>query len=200
MKLWIIFTVKSVVLTHHSLVNFSHVNTLLGGAAPLPEKIQETQMKFILNRSLVFLLPAAILFVLMVITFLDVAGRDLISHPFPGAYDIVSYLLALMVFAAAPAIALKKNHIVVDVLDGITPLWLARIRNIIIESLVLIMMGLFSWRLMAYAIDAYTYDQVSTDIYLPMWPVAVFCALMSLLTLLVHLYNVVAEIRGNTQL
>ncbi len=157
-------------------------------------------MKYTRHRSMIFLLPAAILFVLMTITFLDVAGRDLISHPFPGAYDIVSYLLALMVFAAAPAIALKKTHIVVDVLDGITPPWLARIRNILIESLVLIMMGLFAWRLVAYAIDAYTYDQVSTDIYLPMWPVAAFCAVMSVLTLLVHLYNIAAEIRGNTLL
>lgn len=156
-------------------------------------------MKSVLKQNAFYLLPAAILFVLMAITFLDVVGRDFFASPLPGTYDIVSYLLALMVFASAPGIAARRGHIIVDVLDRFTPAPIARLRNIAIELFLAAMMALFSWRLVLYAIDAYTYDQVSTDIYLPMWPVAAFCALMSAITAIVHCHNVIVTVRSGAQ-
>lgn len=71
---------------------------------------------------LVFLLEvvaASVLFLLMLITCLDVAGRYLFNIPVPGATELTRLGLALMVFAAMPVVTYRGGHIVVDLLDNV---------------------------------------------------------------------------------
>ncbi|WP_273205823.1 TRAP transporter small permease [Marinobacter subterrani] len=71
---------------------------------------------------LVFLLEAvaaSVLFLLMLTTCLDVAGRYLFASPVPGATELTRLGLALMVFAAMPVITYRGGHIVVDLLDNV---------------------------------------------------------------------------------
>lgn len=71
---------------------------------------------------LVFLLEvvaASVLFLLMLTTCLDVAGRYLFNSPVPGATELTRLGLALMVFAAMPVITYRGGHIVVDLLDNV---------------------------------------------------------------------------------
>ncbi|SNC67568.1 TRAP-type C4-dicarboxylate transport system, small permease component [Marinobacter sp. es.048] len=62
---------------------------------------------------------ASVLFLLMLTTCLDVAGRYLFNNPIPGATELTRLGLALMVFAAMPVITYRGGHIVVDLLDKV---------------------------------------------------------------------------------
>lgn len=63
------------------------------------------------------LVAASVLFMLMLTTCLDVAGRYIFNSPVPGATELTRLGLALMVFAAMPVITYRGGHIVVDLLD-----------------------------------------------------------------------------------
>lgn len=65
------------------------------------------------------LVAATVLFLLMLTTCLDVAGRYLFNNPVPGATELTRLGLALMVFAAMPVITWRAGHIVVDLLDRV---------------------------------------------------------------------------------
>lgn len=65
------------------------------------------------------LVAASVLFMLMLITCLDVAGRYIFNSPVPGATELTRLGLALMVFAAMPVITYRGGHIVVDLLDNV---------------------------------------------------------------------------------
>lgn len=70
----------------------------------------------------VFLLELAssvVLFLLMLITCVDVVGRYLFASPLPGATELTEIGLAVMVFAAIPVITWCGGHIVVDLLDRV---------------------------------------------------------------------------------
>ena len=50
------------------------------------------------------LLASVVLFLLMLITCIDVVGRYLFASPLPGATELTEVGLAIMVFAAIPVI------------------------------------------------------------------------------------------------
>lgn len=145
------------------------------------------------------LLPALLLLALAVITFVDVVGRNLLAMPLTGSFDIISYMMAVLVFAAAPAVTRSRSHVVVDLLDPFCPAWLARIRGAAIELLSAGILFLLAWRLALYGIEAHEFDRVSPDIYLPIWPIAGFCAAVAGVTGFIHLANAARDILGEPE-
>ena len=62
-------------------------------------------------------MACVLLLALTLLTTLDVAGRNLIRHPVPGATELTEVLLAAIVFLSFPRLAYRGAHIVVDMLD-----------------------------------------------------------------------------------
>lgn len=54
--------------------------------------------------------------VLMLVVLVDVAGRNLFNRPLPWGTELLEVVLAVMVFALYPLLALRSTHIVVDLL------------------------------------------------------------------------------------
>jgi TRAP-type C4-dicarboxylate transport system permease small subunit len=59
----------------------------------------------------------ATLFALMSIVVVDVAGRNLFNRPLPWGTEVLEVLLAAMVFALYPLLALRSRHITVDLIE-----------------------------------------------------------------------------------
>jgi TRAP-type C4-dicarboxylate transport system permease small subunit len=137
------------------------------------------------------IVPAILLLILAGVTFADVVGRNVFAKPMPGSFDIISYMMAILVFSAAPSIARARSHVAVDLLDKYYPDWAARVRDTVIELFVSGLMMLLSWRLAVYGIEAHQFDRVSPDIYLPLWPVAGFCAVLGFVASLTHIANAI---------
>ena len=62
-------------------------------------------------------LGSATLFALMAIVVVDVAGRNLFNRPLPWGTEVLEVLLAAMVFALYPLLALRSRHITVDLIE-----------------------------------------------------------------------------------
>lgn len=61
-------------------------------------------------------LTAALLFVLMAVTCVDVIGRYFFNHPLFGGLELTEILLAGMVFFALPLVCAREENIVIDLM------------------------------------------------------------------------------------
>ncbi len=78
-------------------------------------------------------LAAIMLFLMMVLTFVDVIGRSALSAPIPGAAELTAILLAAVVFLALPATGILDRHISVDLIDGVLSDRVKRLRDAVIN-------------------------------------------------------------------
>jgi TRAP-type C4-dicarboxylate transport system permease small subunit len=61
---------------------------------------------------------AASLAVLMVVVFIDVLGRNVFNRPLPWGTELLEVVLAVMIFALYPLLALRSTHITVDLVEA----------------------------------------------------------------------------------
>ena len=76
---------------------------------------------------------AAILFLLMAMTFFDVILRSVANNPIESATELTRLFMAIIVFASLPMVSWTGRHIVVDLLDPLFTRRLARLRDIAID-------------------------------------------------------------------
>ncbi|KEA63639.1 TRAP dicarboxylate transporter, DctQ subunit, unknown substrate 3 [Marinobacterium lacunae] len=62
---------------------------------------------------------ASVLFLLMLLTCVDVAGRYLFGNSLDGATELTEVGLAIMLFAEMPVVTWRGGHVVVDILDKV---------------------------------------------------------------------------------
>lgn len=62
-------------------------------------------------------LAGGLLFLLMMITLLDVTGRNIFGRPLAGATELSQILLPAVVFLLCPSVAYRGLHIAVDLID-----------------------------------------------------------------------------------
>jgi TRAP-type C4-dicarboxylate transport system permease small subunit len=117
---------------------------------------------------------AVVLTGIMMVTVIDVLGRYLLNRPLPGSSEITEILMATLIYAGLPVASARNAHIVVDLLDTVTPAPVARVRDAVVRLLSILILAAIAWRLWAYA------DQIRTDVseYLRI-PLAPFAYAMS---------------------
>jgi TRAP-type C4-dicarboxylate transport system permease small subunit len=93
------------------------------------------------------LIAAALLFGLMLLTCVDVVGRYFFNRPVTGGFEMTELLLAALIFAGLPLVTLRSEHIVVDLLDPVTPDRLFRIQHALATLIGAICTGYLAWRL-----------------------------------------------------
>ena len=89
---------------------------------------------------------AVVLFTLMLVTCIDVAGRYF-GHPLFGGFELTEMLLATLIFAGLPLVTLRNEHVTVDLFDAVTPDWLFRIQHVVASFLGLVCTAFLAWRL-----------------------------------------------------
>lgn len=68
----------------------------------------------------------AALFILMVVVFIDVVGRNLLNRPLPWGTELLEVVLAVLIFALYPVLALRSSHITVDLVPVPRPLQMSQ--------------------------------------------------------------------------
>jgi len=93
------------------------------------------------------LLAAVLMFCLMLLTCADVVGRYFLNKPVTGGFEMTEVLLAALIFAGLPLVTLRSEHVMVDLLDPVTPDWLFRIQHVLASLLGAVCTGYLAWRL-----------------------------------------------------
>ncbi|PFG11227.1 TRAP transporter small permease [Marinobacter sp. LV10MA510-1] len=134
---------------------------------------------------LVFLLElvaASVLFLLMLTTCLDVAGRYLFNSPVLGATELTRLGLALMVFAAMPVITYRGGHIVVDLLDNVLGQKVLKVLGLVSALVISSSMYFLGVRIFELGERSIRRGVVTEFLGLPSGYIAEYIAIMSWLT------------------
>jgi TRAP-type C4-dicarboxylate transport system permease small subunit len=141
---------------------------------------------------------AILLFAMMTITAADVIGRYLFNAPVPGGFEIVQYLMAIVIFASLPLTTAAERHLTVSVLEnrfrGIT----RHIYRIVMLLISLIALGVIAWRMGVQAEVLGRSQQVSGFLQLPLAPIAWTMTALAALAALVAAVKLAAVLIGRS--
>ena len=113
-----------------------------------------------------------VLFLMMMITAVDVVGRYVFNKPLNGGFEITEMLLAALIYCGLPLVSQRREHIVIDTFD---PLMSARVKRgldvlaEIVCSLTLAGIGYLIFRRAARVAE---YGDTTNVLKLPLAPVA----------------------------
>ena len=124
-------------------------------------------------------IAAISLWILVLLTFADVFGRDVLSAPVAGAYEITEFLMGVIIFAALPAATLNREHIVVDLFDALTPRWFVPLRELIATVIEVFVLCVLAWKCWDLAFAMRGYEEVTAQLRMPMFPIVLFISAMS---------------------
>jgi TRAP-type C4-dicarboxylate transport system permease small subunit len=140
---------------------------------------------------------AAILFILMLLTFVDVVGRDALNAPIPGGFEITQILMAALFFTAIPVVSWRGEHVVVDLFDGVTPPAIAKLKQVAITLMAALSMGVVAWQCWVLGVDLDQSNQVTEYLAIPVGPVLIFIAVMSAVTTVLLTINAGRYLSGH---
>jgi len=103
---------------------------------------------------------------MMLLTVADVTLRAAFNTPIRGTYELVELLLACTFFAALPAVFLRDEHIVVDVIDTFAPRRVPGLKRGA-EALAVVVLGVMAWQGWIAAADTLAFGDVTADLGLP---------------------------------
>ena len=81
------------------------------------------------------ILAGLALFAIMVLTFLDVSGRKMLSHSITGSLELTELLMVVVIFGALPLVSERGEHVVFDSLDALFPDALKKVQRALVNLL-----------------------------------------------------------------
>jgi len=124
---------------------------------------------------------ATVLFTMMVLTFVDVTGRKLFTHPVYGAYEITEFLMGALIFSALPLVTAREGHVTIDVLDHLLPAGLARWQQVVVNTISTAALAFVAWRLWELSTSHMRTHEVTMTLRIPHGPFSRLFAVMAAL-------------------
>jgi TRAP-type transport system small permease protein len=103
---------------------------------------------------------------MMLLTVADVTLRAVFNAPVRGVYELVELLLAGVFFLALPAVFLRDEHIVVDVIDGMVPRGVSSLRRAA-DAVAVGLLVVMAWQGWLAARDTLAFGDVTAELGLP---------------------------------
>ena len=104
---------------------------------------------------------------MVLLTVADVAMRAVFSRPIPGMLDLIELGLACTIFVALPAVFLRDEHLVVDVIDHVAPKRVVRWLDLLGAALSAAVLAVMAWRMLPLARDMHAFGDVTADLAIP---------------------------------
>lgn len=116
------------------------------------------------------------LIIMGAVTVADVALKYMFNRPIAGAYDLVESLLPVVVFNGLPAMLLRRQTIVIDLVDHFASPRVVRILGAVADIVVLAMFSAMTIAFIAPARLAFDYGDRKIELGLPIgviWAVVI---------------------------
>ncbi|MCW5668345.1 MAG: TRAP transporter small permease [Hydrogenophaga sp.] len=109
---------------------------------------------------------AVALLVLMVTVFIDVVGRNLFNAPLPWGTELLEMVLALMIFAIYPLLAIGFGHITVDLIQ--LPERMHKVQRVLGSAIGAVVFALIAWCMVRQALRAASYGEATPLLGVPL--------------------------------
>ncbi len=100
---------------------------------------------------------------MMLLTVADVVLRAVSNQPIRGMFEIVELLLACTFFLALPAVFLRDEHLLVDVIDPLAPRWVPWLRRFA-EIIAIPVLAVMAWEGWKAAQETLEFHDVTSDL------------------------------------
>jgi TRAP-type C4-dicarboxylate transport system permease small subunit len=124
-------------------------------------------------------LVCVVMFAMMMVIVVDVAGRALFRLPVKGSDELVAFLLALLIFSALPLVTWDREHITVMLFDRWIRGGVARVLNALLSATSTLVVAFIAYRMWIQA-DLMREGQHLTGAL--QWPIAPVVYISSVLS------------------
>lgn len=104
---------------------------------------------------------------MVLLTVADVVLRSFFALPIRGMLELIELGLACTIFLALPAVFLRREHLVVDVVDHIAPRRLVRLLERLGALVALGVLAVMAWQMWPLAQTMYEFGDVTSDLSIP---------------------------------
>ena len=140
----------------------------------------------LLQRTLGFF-AAAVLFLMMIVTAVDVVGRYFFNKPLAGGFEITEIGLALLIYCALPLVSARREHIVIDTFDVFMSPGVKTFLNRLSDVVCFIALSGVGYILFKRAVRVAEYGDTTHVLLLPLAPVVYTMSGMIVVAGLMHL-------------
>lgn len=111
-------------------------------------------------------LAAAIMFAMMLVTFVDVTGRQF-NQPLRGSTEVTGVSLMLVIFLMLPLVTLRRSHIRVDLFEPLFGKVLFAVQRVVAGLMGGVLFGLMAYRLWTLGMRSLSRGSVTIDLGIP---------------------------------
>lgn len=133
-------------------------------------------------------ISAAVLFTMMMVTAIDVAGRYLFSRPLAGGFELTEMMLAALIYCGLPLVSKRREHIVIDTFDPLMSKRVKRGLDVVADIVCSATLAGIGWLLFRRAVRVAEYGDTTSVLTLPLAPVAYLMGTMIVVTAAIHLW------------
>jgi len=133
---------------------------------------------------------STILFLLMLLTFVDVVARYLFNFPLRGGFEVTELMLLVLIFAGLPLVSHADEHVTMDFIDRLLSERARVLLARIVHAICAAVMFFLTWQVWVKAGKIASYGDTTDVLRIAIGPFVYFMALAILLTGLVHVYKV----------
>lgn len=111
-----------------------------------------------------------ILTAMMFLTALDVCMRYLFKSPITGSFELVEFMMALLIPFSIVFCASEKSHVQVDIIVERFPKGTRSFFTFIANLFSLVLFVLITWQAVIYMVEEYNSKLTSAVLYIPVYP------------------------------
>ena len=154
-------------------------------------------LSFIINA--LEILNSIVLAAMMVLTFVDVIGRYILNQPVFGANEMISSMLALVIFTGLGIANARDDHIVVELLDHRVRRLSPRVYEVVIQGFSVFVMSLIAYTLYHHAVEAYHQNTLTYVMEIPLAYIAGAVSFLAILSVISQIMGIYLKATGRTQ-
>jgi TRAP-type C4-dicarboxylate transport system permease small subunit len=143
--------------------------------------------------SLLGVAASAILFAMMILTFVDVVARYVFNRPVRGAFEVTELMLLVLIFAGLPIVSYADEHAVMDFIDRLLSPKARRALRAAVDVACAAMLFLLTWLVWLKADRIWAYRDATDVLRIVYGPFVYFMAVTIGLTGAIHLYRIAAR-------
>ena len=141
-------------------------------------------------------IAAIVLTAMMFLIMTDVVLRYVFNSPITGSYEIIQYMLTILISFAVVYCAYKRSHVSVDIVFDLLPSKPQSVVACLGVLIVLILFILIAWENVLYIKETYDQRLTSTILYIPTFPFVASVAVGFVAICLVMFIEFLHALRG----
>ncbi|MBK6864819.1 MAG: TRAP transporter small permease [Ideonella sp.] len=139
---------------------------------------------------------ATVVFLLMMITFVDVVGRNLLNVPLPASFEITRLTLGMMVFVARPVVSANDEHVTIGLFNGLFHGRAAKRKQFVISLFVSFLCVIWAHELWVQAGALYQQNERMMFLKVRLAPFVYAMSVLTMLTAIIHIVQAWLKLVG----